>query len=89
MITEIGDDISMLGQFGVGFYPDYFVAIMTHVASECGDIEVLVGTNAKKAWEVDYWKGVLDAQEQRMEGGERHEAGVMEGLVCLAEGMAS
>jgi len=27
-----------------------------------GDIEVLVDTNAKKAWEADYWKGVLDAQ---------------------------
>ena len=27
-----------------------------------GDIEVLVDTNAKKAYEADYWKGVLDAQ---------------------------
>jgi len=27
-----------------------------------GDIEVLVDTNAKKAWEADYWKGILDAQ---------------------------
>jgi len=27
-----------------------------------GDVEVLVDTNAKKAWEADYWKGVLDAQ---------------------------
>jgi nitrite reductase/ring-hydroxylating ferredoxin subunit len=27
-----------------------------------GDLEVLVDTNAKKAWEADYWKGVLDAQ---------------------------
>jgi len=37
VITEIGDDISMLGQFGVGFYFDYLVVIMTHVASEHGD----------------------------------------------------
>jgi len=27
-----------------------------------GDIEVLVDTNAKKAYEADYWKGLLDAQ---------------------------
>lgn len=27
-----------------------------------GDIEVLVDTNAKKAYEADYWKGILDAQ---------------------------
>jgi len=27
-----------------------------------GDIEVQVDTNAKKAYEADYWKGVLDAQ---------------------------
>ena len=27
-----------------------------------GDVEVLVDTNAKKAYEADYWKGVLDAQ---------------------------
>jgi len=27
-----------------------------------GDIEVLVDTNARKAYEADYWKGVLDAQ---------------------------
>merc|ERR1711976_232327 len=27
-----------------------------------GEIEVLVDTNAKKAYEADYWKGVLDAQ---------------------------
>merc|ERR1719188_2351017 len=27
-----------------------------------GDVEVLVDTNAKKAWEADYWKGILDAQ---------------------------
>jgi len=27
-----------------------------------GDIEVLVDINAKKAYEADYWKGVLDAQ---------------------------
>merc|ERR1712151_76382 len=26
------------------------------------DIEVLVDTNAKKAYEADYWKGLLDAQ---------------------------
>jgi len=27
-----------------------------------GDVEVLVDTNAKRAFEADYWKGVLDAQ---------------------------
>merc|ERR1712107_356957 len=27
-----------------------------------GDIEVQVDTNAKKAYEADYWKGILDAQ---------------------------
>merc|ERR1712232_1059358 len=27
-----------------------------------GDIEVLVDTNAKKAYEANYWKGLLDAQ---------------------------
>jgi nitrite reductase/ring-hydroxylating ferredoxin subunit len=27
-----------------------------------GDIEVLVDTNAKRAYEADYWKGLLDAQ---------------------------
>lgn len=27
-----------------------------------GDVEVLVDLNAKKAYEADYWKGVLDAQ---------------------------
>merc|ERR1712187_779559 len=27
-----------------------------------GDVEVQVDTNAKKAYEADYWKGVLDAQ---------------------------
>merc|ERR1712228_1030264 len=27
-----------------------------------GDIEVLVDTNAKKAYEADYWRGLLDAQ---------------------------
>lgn len=27
-----------------------------------GEIEVLVDTNAKKAYEADYWKGILDAQ---------------------------
>lgn len=27
-----------------------------------GDVEVLVDTNAKKAYEADYWKGLLDAQ---------------------------
>merc|ERR1711879_107209 len=27
-----------------------------------GDIEVLIDTNAKKAYEADYWKGILDAQ---------------------------
>jgi len=27
-----------------------------------GNIEVLVDTNAKKAYEADYWKGILDAQ---------------------------
>merc|ERR1712061_648628 len=27
-----------------------------------GEIGVLVDTNSKKAWEADYWKGVLDAQ---------------------------
>merc|ERR1712061_10905 len=27
-----------------------------------GDIEVLIDTNAKRAYEADYWKGVLDAQ---------------------------
>jgi len=27
-----------------------------------GDLEVLVDTNAKKAYEADYWKGILDAQ---------------------------
>jgi len=53
------------------------------------DIEVLVDMNAKKTWEADHWKGVLDAQEQRVEGGEHHEAGGMEGLMCLAEGIAS
>jgi len=26
------------------------------------DVEVLVDTNAKRAFEADYWKGVLDAQ---------------------------
>jgi len=26
------------------------------------DVEVLVDTNAKKAYEADYWKGLLDAQ---------------------------
>ena len=27
-----------------------------------GDVEVLVDTNAKKAYEAWYWKGLLDAQ---------------------------
>merc|ERR1712187_862528 len=27
-----------------------------------GDVEVLVDTNAKRAYEANYWKGVLDAQ---------------------------
>jgi nitrite reductase/ring-hydroxylating ferredoxin subunit len=27
-----------------------------------GDVEVLVDTNAKRAYEADYWKGLLDAQ---------------------------
>jgi len=27
-----------------------------------GELEVLVDTNAKKAYEADYWKGILDAQ---------------------------
>merc|ERR1719264_793174 len=27
-----------------------------------GDVEVLVDTNAKRAYEADYWKGILDAQ---------------------------
>merc|ERR1712072_1221114 len=27
-----------------------------------GELEVLVDTNAKKAFEADYWKGILDAQ---------------------------
>jgi len=27
-----------------------------------GDIEILVDTNAKRAYEADYWKGILDAQ---------------------------
>merc|ERR1719502_2304092 len=27
-----------------------------------GEIEVLVDTNAKRAYEADYWKGILDAQ---------------------------
>lgn len=27
-----------------------------------GDVEVLVDTNSKKAYEADYWKGLLDAQ---------------------------
>jgi len=27
-----------------------------------GEVEVLVDTNAKKAYEADYWKGILDAQ---------------------------
>merc|ERR1719229_1900013 len=27
-----------------------------------GDIEVLIDTNAKRAYEADYWKGLLDAQ---------------------------
>jgi len=53
------------------------------------DVEVLVDMNAKKMWEADDWKGVLDAQEQRVEGAEHHEAGGMEGLMCLAEGIAS
>ena len=37
MITESGDDISMLGQFGADFYLDYLVVIKIHVASEHGD----------------------------------------------------
>ena len=27
-----------------------------------GEVEVLVDTNAKKAYEANYWKGLLDAQ---------------------------
>jgi nitrite reductase/ring-hydroxylating ferredoxin subunit len=51
---------AFVGTFMGGAYP--VATFETRETFLGGDIEVLIDTNAKRAYEADYWKGLLDAQ---------------------------
>lgn len=51
---------AFVGTFMGGAYP--VATFETRQNFLGGDIEVLIDINAKKAYEADYWKGILDAQ---------------------------
>jgi len=51
---------AFVGTFMGGAYP--VATFETRETFLGNDIEVLIDTNAKRAYEADYWKGLLDAQ---------------------------
>lgn len=51
---------AFVGAFMGGAYP--VATFETREAFLSGDVEILLDTNAKRAYEADYWKGILDAQ---------------------------